>query len=173
MQPGIGRIREVFDYEKLGGSPLLGVKGTVLITHGRAKRRMIGYAVARRRAAARAGPGARSPMRCARSRAPARRRCRRTLRSTTPVADARRARTCRCRGLVVTGPRLAVGAGASSRRWSAWPRWRCPACCASAAAGRAWRRWLGGRAVRRPDRDGGVSTCRLAIIARPASRWCR
>ncbi len=44
MRPGIGRIREVFDYEKVGGSPLLGVKGTVIITHGRAKRRMIGYA---------------------------------------------------------------------------------------------------------------------------------
>jgi len=45
MRPGIGRIRERFDYEKLGGSPLLGVNGTVLITHGSAKRRMIGYAV--------------------------------------------------------------------------------------------------------------------------------
>jgi glycerol-3-phosphate acyltransferase PlsX len=45
MRPGIGRIRDRFDYEKLGGSPLLGVNGTVLITHGSAKRRMIGYAV--------------------------------------------------------------------------------------------------------------------------------
>ena len=45
MRPGIGRIREVFDYEKAGGSPLLGVRGTVVITHGRARRRMIGYAV--------------------------------------------------------------------------------------------------------------------------------
>ncbi|HYH92926.1 MAG TPA: phosphate acyltransferase PlsX [Candidatus Saccharimonadales bacterium] len=44
MRPAIGRIRGVFDYEKVGGSPLLGVKGTVIITHGRAKRRMIGYA---------------------------------------------------------------------------------------------------------------------------------
>ena len=34
---------EVFDYEKVGGSPLLGVRGTVIITHGRAKRRMIGF----------------------------------------------------------------------------------------------------------------------------------
>jgi glycerol-3-phosphate acyltransferase PlsX len=55
MKPGLGRIREVFDYEKLGGSPLLGVRGTVLITHGRAKRRMISYAVAVGAAAARAG----------------------------------------------------------------------------------------------------------------------
>ena len=46
MRPGIGRIRSVFDYERVGGSPLLGVKGTVIITHGRAKRRMIGYGVA-------------------------------------------------------------------------------------------------------------------------------
>jgi glycerol-3-phosphate acyltransferase PlsX len=46
LRPGIGRIREVFDYEKVGGSPLLGVKGTVIITHGRARRRMIGFGVA-------------------------------------------------------------------------------------------------------------------------------
>ena len=44
MRPGIGRIRSVFDYEKVGGSILLGVKGTAVITHGRAKRRMIGFA---------------------------------------------------------------------------------------------------------------------------------
>jgi glycerol-3-phosphate acyltransferase PlsX len=54
MKPGIDRIRKVFDYEKLGGSPLLGVKGTVIITHGRAKRRMIGYAIGVGAAAARA-----------------------------------------------------------------------------------------------------------------------
>ena len=44
MKPGIDRIRTTFDYEKVGGSMLLGVKGTVIITHGRAKRRMIGFA---------------------------------------------------------------------------------------------------------------------------------
>lgn len=44
MKPGIDRIRAGFDYERVGGSPLLGVKGTVIITHGRAKRRMIGFA---------------------------------------------------------------------------------------------------------------------------------
>ena len=54
MRPGISRIRDRFDYERLGGSPLLGVKGTVLITHGRAKRRMIGFAVEVTAAAARA-----------------------------------------------------------------------------------------------------------------------
>ncbi len=44
LRPGIARIRDVFDYERVGGSPLLGVRGTVIITHGRAKRRMIGFA---------------------------------------------------------------------------------------------------------------------------------
>jgi phosphate acyltransferase len=54
MRPGITRIRSVFDYETHGGSPLLGVKGTVIITHGSARRRMIGFAcdVAARTAAA-------------------------------------------------------------------------------------------------------------------------
>jgi glycerol-3-phosphate acyltransferase PlsX len=46
MRPSIERIRGVFDYERVGGSPLLGVRGTVIITHGRARRRMIGYGVA-------------------------------------------------------------------------------------------------------------------------------
>jgi phosphate acyltransferase len=45
MRPGIARIREQFDYEQVGGSPLLGVDGVVIITHGRAKRRMIEHAV--------------------------------------------------------------------------------------------------------------------------------
>ncbi len=44
LKPGVDRIRDVFDYERAGGSPLLGVKGTVIITHGRARRRMIGFA---------------------------------------------------------------------------------------------------------------------------------
>lgn len=45
LRPGIARIRRTFDYEAVGGSPLLGVRGTVIITHGRAKRRMIEHAV--------------------------------------------------------------------------------------------------------------------------------
>ena len=44
MRPSIRRIREVFDYETAGGSPLLGIRGSVIITHGRAKRRMVGFA---------------------------------------------------------------------------------------------------------------------------------
>jgi glycerol-3-phosphate acyltransferase PlsX len=46
LRPGVTRIRHVFDYERAGGSPLLGVKGAVIITHGRAKRRMVGFACA-------------------------------------------------------------------------------------------------------------------------------
>jgi glycerol-3-phosphate acyltransferase PlsX len=55
MRPGIGRIRRTFDYEVLGGSPLLGVRGTVIITHGRARRRMIKHAIQVGAVAARAG----------------------------------------------------------------------------------------------------------------------
>jgi glycerol-3-phosphate acyltransferase PlsX len=54
MRPAVGRIRTTFDYEKMGASPLLGVKGMVLITHGSAKRRMIGFALDAGAAAARA-----------------------------------------------------------------------------------------------------------------------
>jgi glycerol-3-phosphate acyltransferase PlsX len=54
MRPGVNRIRDLFDYERLGASPLLGVKGMVLITHGSAKRRMIEFAVEAGAAAARA-----------------------------------------------------------------------------------------------------------------------
>jgi glycerol-3-phosphate acyltransferase PlsX len=45
LRPGIARIRRVFDYEQAGGSPLLGVRGSVIITHGRARRRMITFAL--------------------------------------------------------------------------------------------------------------------------------
>jgi glycerol-3-phosphate acyltransferase PlsX len=54
MRPGLNRIGRRFDYERLGGALLLGVKGTVFITHGRAKRRMIGFAVEVGAAAAKA-----------------------------------------------------------------------------------------------------------------------
>jgi glycerol-3-phosphate acyltransferase PlsX len=45
LRPGIARLRHTFDYEIVGGSPLLGVNGAVIITHGRARRRMIEHAV--------------------------------------------------------------------------------------------------------------------------------
>jgi glycerol-3-phosphate acyltransferase PlsX len=44
MRPGIARIRTIFDYETQGGSPLLGVNGIVIITHGSARARMIVFA---------------------------------------------------------------------------------------------------------------------------------
>jgi phosphate acyltransferase len=45
LRPGLDRIRGIFDYERVGGSILLGVRGTVIITHGRARRRMVTFAV--------------------------------------------------------------------------------------------------------------------------------
>ena len=45
FQPSIARIRSQFDAEVVGGSPLLGVNGTLVITHGSAKRRMVWYAL--------------------------------------------------------------------------------------------------------------------------------
>jgi glycerol-3-phosphate acyltransferase PlsX len=54
MRPAVHRISDIFDYEKLGASPLLGVKGMVLITHGSARRRMIEFGVEVGAAAARA-----------------------------------------------------------------------------------------------------------------------
>ncbi|MGZ8528818.1 MAG: phosphate acyltransferase PlsX [Candidatus Limnocylindrales bacterium] len=55
LRPGVARIRDVFDYERAGGSPLLGVRGTVIITHGRARRRMVGFACEVAAATARTG----------------------------------------------------------------------------------------------------------------------
>jgi glycerol-3-phosphate acyltransferase PlsX len=45
MKPSINRIRAQFDHEVVGGTTLLGVNGTMVITHGNAKRRMIWHAV--------------------------------------------------------------------------------------------------------------------------------
>jgi glycerol-3-phosphate acyltransferase PlsX len=44
MRPAIARIRAKLDYERIGGAILLGVKGSVVITHGRAKKRMVTFA---------------------------------------------------------------------------------------------------------------------------------
>jgi glycerol-3-phosphate acyltransferase PlsX len=53
--PGIRRFRRSFDYELFGGAPLLGVNGVAIVTHGRARPRMVRYAieVAERAAASR------------------------------------------------------------------------------------------------------------------------
>jgi glycerol-3-phosphate acyltransferase PlsX len=45
MRPSIARIRGKFDHEVVGGTTLLGVNGTLIITHGNAKRRMVWYAL--------------------------------------------------------------------------------------------------------------------------------
>ena len=42
---GIQRFRRGFDYEVFGGAPLLGVNGVSIVTHGRARPRMIRYAI--------------------------------------------------------------------------------------------------------------------------------
>jgi len=44
MRPAIARIRAKLDYERIGGAILLGVKGSVVITHGRARARMVTFA---------------------------------------------------------------------------------------------------------------------------------
>jgi glycerol-3-phosphate acyltransferase PlsX len=45
LRPGFARIRRRFDYEKYGGTPLLGVRGVSIVTHGRARARMVEYAI--------------------------------------------------------------------------------------------------------------------------------
>lgn len=45
LKPGFGRIRRRFDYEKYGGTPLLGVRGVSIVTHGRARARMMEHAI--------------------------------------------------------------------------------------------------------------------------------
>jgi len=45
LKPGFDRIRARFDYERYGGAPLLGVKGVSIVTHGRARARMIEHAI--------------------------------------------------------------------------------------------------------------------------------
>jgi glycerol-3-phosphate acyltransferase PlsX len=45
LRPGFNRIRQRFDYERFGGTPLLGVRGVSVVTHGRAKARMVRFAM--------------------------------------------------------------------------------------------------------------------------------
>ncbi len=45
LKPGFERIKQRFDYEKYGGSPLLGIRGVSIVTHGRAKARMVEHAI--------------------------------------------------------------------------------------------------------------------------------
>lgn len=45
MWPAMKRVLGRFDWEKVGGSPLLGVNGSVIKVHGRSKRNAISYAI--------------------------------------------------------------------------------------------------------------------------------
>jgi glycerol-3-phosphate acyltransferase PlsX len=45
LRPGFDRMKARFDYERYGGAPLLGVKGVSIVTHGRAKARMLENAI--------------------------------------------------------------------------------------------------------------------------------
>ena len=45
LKPGFDRTRARFDHERYGGAPLLGVKGVSIVSHGRAKARMIEHAI--------------------------------------------------------------------------------------------------------------------------------
>jgi glycerol-3-phosphate acyltransferase PlsX len=45
LKPGFDRMKARFDYERYGGAPLLGVKGVSIVTHGRAKARMLENAI--------------------------------------------------------------------------------------------------------------------------------
>jgi glycerol-3-phosphate acyltransferase PlsX len=45
LRPGFDRMKARFDYERYGGAPLLGVKGVSIVTHGRAKARMMENAI--------------------------------------------------------------------------------------------------------------------------------
>jgi glycerol-3-phosphate acyltransferase PlsX len=45
LRPGFDRLRRRFDYERYGGAPLLGVRGVSIVTHGRARARMVENAV--------------------------------------------------------------------------------------------------------------------------------
>jgi glycerol-3-phosphate acyltransferase PlsX len=45
LKPGFDRLRARFDYERYGGAPLLGVRGVSVVTHGRARARMMEHAI--------------------------------------------------------------------------------------------------------------------------------
>jgi glycerol-3-phosphate acyltransferase PlsX len=45
LKPGFDRMKARFDYERYGGAPLLGVKGVSIVTHGRARAKMMENAI--------------------------------------------------------------------------------------------------------------------------------
>ena len=118
-----------------GGSPLLGVKGTVIITHGRAKRRMIGYACEVAATTARTrGSRSSSPRRC---------RGRRQRRCWRPHGRRRPSRG----GRHMSGPELTVGQGVIAELVSL-AAFEVPGVARVGHGGPSWRGWLAGPAVR-------------------------
>ena len=55
LKPGFDRLKHRFDYERYGGVPLLGVRGVSIVTHGRARARMVEHAMRVASEAAEAG----------------------------------------------------------------------------------------------------------------------
>ncbi|HEX2195254.1 MAG TPA: phosphate acyltransferase PlsX [Candidatus Limnocylindria bacterium] len=45
LKPGFDRLKHRFDFERYGGAPLLGVRGVSIVTHGRARARMVEHAI--------------------------------------------------------------------------------------------------------------------------------
>ena len=68
----------------------------------------------------------------------------------------------------MSGPALGASGGASSSRWSAWPRSRCPASCGSRAAGPPGGRLRAAPRSRVRVRGDAVDV-RLWVIARPGA----
>ena len=165
MRPSVGRIRGIFDYEKVGGSPLLGVRGTVIITHGRARRRMIAYGMEVAARTARTGVPAliaeslAASRQAGAARATAPRTCHRPW-----IADCVRGREPP-RGGLMDGPELTVGRGVIAElvRLAAF---EVPGVLSVGRGGPAWRRLIGGPSVSVKIRNERVAV-RLWIVARP------
>ena len=45
LAPALRKLRKRFDYESIGGAPLLGLRGNCIVTHGRASRKAIKHAI--------------------------------------------------------------------------------------------------------------------------------
>ena len=167
MRPSVGRIRGIFDYEKVGGSPLLGVRGTVIITHGRARRRMIAYGMEVAARTARTGVPALIAESLAASRQAG------AARATAAGGHATRRGIAECvrgreppRGGLMDGPELTVGRGVIAElvRLAAF---EVPGVLSVGRGGPAWRRLIGGPSVVGQDPQ---RACRRPAVARGSSR---
>ena len=131
---------------------MLGVRGAVIITHGRAKRRMIGFAC--EVAATTARTGVPAP-----DRRGARDECPSDSRGVSQFAPSRNP------GGIVSGPELTVGRGVIAElvRLAAF---EVPGVARVGRGGAAWRRLLGGPPVSVQVRNDRVLV-RLWVVARP------